>query len=106
METNVTESEDVFAESKGIQENRKLQDKGTVKPILPRTRRKLTRKEDFFNNDEARTNGGQDRGKQREGWFKTDVVDYVMKEIKPLKILLLDARSWQTVSTCQSIIEH
>ena len=39
METNVAESEDLFAESNGIQENRKLQDKGTAKPILPRTRR-------------------------------------------------------------------
>ena len=54
----MAESEDLFAGSKGIQENQKLQDKGTAKPILPRTRRKLTRKEDIFNHNEARTNGG------------------------------------------------
>ena len=66
METNVVESEDLFAESNGIQENRKLQDKGTAKPILPRKRRrmsslvepKLTRKEDILNHEDARKNGG------------------------------------------------
>ena len=66
METNVAESEDLFVESNGIQENQKLQDKGTAKPILQRTRRqmsslveqKLTRKEDILNHDNARTNGG------------------------------------------------
>ena len=59
-------SEDLFAESNGIRENRKLQDKGTAKPILPRTRRrvsslvepKLTQKEDILNHDNARTNVG------------------------------------------------
>ena len=67
MKTNVTKNEGLFAESNGIQENRKLQDKGTAKPTLPRTRRqtsplvepKLTRKEDFLNHDDARTNGGE-----------------------------------------------
>ena len=66
METNVAESEDLFAESNGIQENWKLQDKGTSNPILPRTRRwisslvepKLRRKEDILNHDDSRTNGG------------------------------------------------
>ena len=66
METNVAESEDLFPESNGIQQNRKLQDKGTAKPILPRARRrmssliepKLTRKEDILNHDDPRTNGG------------------------------------------------
>ena len=69
METNVVESDDLFAESGGIQENRKLKDKGTAKAILPRTRRrmpslvgpKLTRKEDILNYDDVRTN---DLGKQ------------------------------------------
>ena len=42
MEASVAESEDLFAESNGIQENRKLQDKGTAKPILPRTRRQMS----------------------------------------------------------------
>ena len=63
---NVEESEDLFAKSNGVQENQKLQDKGTAKPIIPRTRRrmlsliepKLTRKEDILNHDDARTNGG------------------------------------------------
>ena len=67
MKTNVTKNEGLFAESNGIQENRKLQDKGTAKPTLPRTRRqmsplvepKLTRKEDFLNHDDAKTNGGE-----------------------------------------------
>ena len=67
MKTNVTKNEGFFAESNGIQENRKLQDKGTTKPTLPRTRRqtsplvepKLTRKEDILNHDNARTNGGE-----------------------------------------------
>ena len=62
----MAESEDLFVESNGIQENQKLQDKGTAKPFLPRTRRrmssliepKLTRKEDILNHDDARTNGG------------------------------------------------
>ena len=66
METNVTESEDLFAESNEIQENRKLQGKGTANPILPITKirmsslveQKLTRKEDILNHDNARTNGG------------------------------------------------
>ena len=66
METNVAESEDLLAESNGIQENRKLQDKGTAKPILPRIIRrmsslvepKLTWKKDILNHDDARTNGG------------------------------------------------
>ena len=66
METNVAEIEDLFAESNGIQENRKLQDKGTAKPILPRIIRrmsslvepKLTWKKDILNHDDARTNGG------------------------------------------------
>ena len=52
----MTESEDLFAESNGIQENQKLQDKGTAKPILPRIIRRmsslveprLTRKEDIL----------------------------------------------------------
>ena len=35
-----------------------------------------------------------------------EAVEYVTKEVKPLNILLLDARSWQTASTCQGIIEH
>ena len=56
METNVAEREDLFVESNGIQENRKLQDKGTAKPILPRIRRrisflvepKLTRKDNIM----------------------------------------------------------
>ena len=39
METKVVDSEDLFAESNGIQENRKLQDKGIARPILPRTSR-------------------------------------------------------------------
>ena len=60
------EIEDLFAESNGIQENRKLQDKGTAKPILPRIIRrmsslvvpKLTWKKDILNHDDARTNGG------------------------------------------------
>ena len=39
METNMAESEDLFAESNGIQENRRLQDKGTAKPILQIRRR-------------------------------------------------------------------
>ena len=38
MDTNVAEYEDVFAESNGIQENQKLQDKGAAKSILPRTK--------------------------------------------------------------------
>ena len=62
----MAESEDLFAESNGIQENQKLQDKGAAKSILPRTGRqmsslvepKLTRKEDMLNHDDARTNGG------------------------------------------------
>ena len=66
METNVTESEDLFAESNEINENRKLQGKGTAKPILPITKirmsslveQKLTRKEDILNHDNTRTNGG------------------------------------------------
>ena len=66
METNVAESKDLFTETNGIQKNRKLQDKGTAKPILPIRRRriaslvepKLTRKEDILNHDDARTNGG------------------------------------------------
>ena len=61
----MAESEDLSAESNVIQENRKLQDKGTAKPILPRSRRrisslvepKLTQKEDILNHDDARTNG-------------------------------------------------
>ena len=65
METNLSQIEDLFAESNGIPDNRKLQDKGTAKPILPRTRKrmsslvelKLTRKEDILNHDHARTNG-------------------------------------------------
>ena len=35
METNVAESEDLFAESNGVQENQKLQVKGTAKLVLP-----------------------------------------------------------------------
>ena len=74
METNVVESEDLFAESNGIQENRKLQDKGTGKPILPRTRRrmsslierKLTRKEDILNHHDTRKNGGDKSVKSSE----------------------------------------
>ena len=66
MEIKVAESEDLFPESNGIQENQKLQDKGTAKSILPRTGRqmsslvepKLTQKEDILNHDDARTNGG------------------------------------------------
>ena len=65
METNVADSEDMFAESNGIQENRKLQDKGIAKPILQRTSRrmsslvvpKLTWKEDILNHEDAKTNG-------------------------------------------------
>ena len=38
METNMAECEDLFAESNGIQENQKLQDKGAAKSILPRTK--------------------------------------------------------------------
>ena len=60
------ESENLFAESNGIQENLKLQDKETAKPILHRKKRQmsslvepqLTRKEDILNHDNARTNGG------------------------------------------------
>ena len=67
METNVTESEDLFAESNEIQENRKPQGKGTAKPILPITKirmsslveQKLTQKEEILNHDNARTNGGE-----------------------------------------------
>ena len=36
------EREDLLAESNGIQENRKQQDKGTAKPILPKTRRQMS----------------------------------------------------------------
>ena len=62
----MAESEDLFAGSKGIQENQKLQDKGTAKPILPRTIRRMsslvepkhTWKEDILNRDDARTNSG------------------------------------------------
>ena len=59
----MVESEDLFAESNGIQENQKLQDKGTAKPILLEKTNfifvepKLTRKEGTFNHDNARTNG-------------------------------------------------
>ena len=66
METNVAESEDLFAESSEIQEDQKLQDKGTAKSILRRTRRqmsslvepKLTWKKYILNHHDARTNGG------------------------------------------------
>ena len=66
METNVVESEDLLAESNRIHENQKILDKRRAKPILPRTRKrmsslvkpKLTRKEDILNHDDARTNGG------------------------------------------------
>ena len=62
----MAESEDLFAESNGIQENQKLQDKGTAKSILPRIGRRMsslvkpkpTQKEDMLNHDDARTNGG------------------------------------------------
>ena len=62
----MAKSEDLLAESNGIQENWKLQDKGTAKPVLPRTKRqmsslvepKLTRMEDILNCDDARTNSG------------------------------------------------
>ena len=58
--------EDLFAESNGIQKNRKLQDKGTAKPILPITRRrmsslvelKLTQKVNILNHGDAKTNRG------------------------------------------------
>ena len=70
----MAESDDLFAESNGIQENRKLQDTGTAKPILPRTRRrmsslvepKLKRKEGILKHDDARTNGGDKIVKSRE----------------------------------------
>ena len=42
METNVVESEDLFSESNEIKENGKLQDKGTAKPVLTRTRRRMS----------------------------------------------------------------
>ena len=66
IETNLAKSEDLFAESNGIQENWKLRGKGTAKPILPRTKRgmsslvepKITRKEYILSHDDARTNGG------------------------------------------------
>ena len=62
----MAESEDLFAESNEIQENQKLKEKGTAKPILRRTRRqmsslvkpKLTWKKYILNHDDARTNGG------------------------------------------------
>ena len=62
----MAESEDLFAESNEIQENQKLKEKGTAKPILQRTRRqmsslvkpKLTWKKYILNHHDARTNGG------------------------------------------------
>ena len=35
----MTESEDLFGESNGIQENQKLQDKGAAKPILSKNKK-------------------------------------------------------------------
>ena len=63
----MVESEDLFAESNGIQGNQKIQRQKKAKPILPRTctrmsslvEPKLARKDDILDHDDARTNGGE-----------------------------------------------
>ena len=84
------------------QRNSKAQNK-----FLPGKRRrmsalvepKLIRKENILNHDCARTIGGDKilKSSKRIGSRQTLI---------PLNILLLDARSWQTTSTCRGIIEH
>ena len=63
---------------------------------------KLTRKEDIFNHDDARAICGNKSVESSE----RIVSRRTLKEMKPLNILLLDASSWQTVSTCQGIIDN
>ena len=62
--------------------------------------------QDIFNDDNARTNEGDKIVESSERIGSRHAVEYVTKEMNPLNILLLDARSWEIVTTCQGIIEQ